>query len=203
MAYRVGSANYSKGEVGPELLGRFDVDAYQSSARKVRNAYVRKYGGLAKRPGTRFVSEVKDDTRPIRLIPFQFSLSQTYALEAGHGYIRVAAKGGMVLNEELAITGISNEGQAVISAAYHGYSVGNQVYLQGIAGDLGLFLNGRMADVVGVVDANSFRIDISTSGQAAFTAATGGITRSGAPAPDPVAPVVPPPVADPDAPVIT
>lgn len=196
MAYRFGTANFSKGEIGPELIARFDVDAYVSSVRLARNVMVRKYGGLTKRPGTRLVAEVYDDSEPLRIIPFQFSLEQTYALELGHGYMRVCATGGVVLNEELAITAITNSTNAQITAAYHGYSVDQQVYLTGIDGDLGLYLNGRIARVVAVVDADNFTIDINTTGQAAFTSATGGITRTGAPDPDPTPPVVPPP-ADP------
>lgn len=200
MAYRLGFPNFSKGELAPHLWGRFDVDAYQTAVRKARNCYVLKYGGLEKRPGTRFVAEVLDDSSPVRLIPFQFSIEQTYALEMGQGYMRVAALGGLVLNEQLAITGITNEAQAKITAAYHGYSVGNQVYLSGIAGDLGEELNGRIATVSAAVDANNFRIDISTVGMATFTTAEGGITRTGAPDPDPAPPTVPPVVTPPDPP---
>lgn len=200
MGYRIAQPNFAKGELGPDLWGRFDVDAYPTSARKVRNAVVMKYGGLTKRPGTRLVAEVYDDSEPVRLIPFQFSLSQTYALEMGQGYMRVATGGGMVLNEELVITGISNAANAQVTAAYHGYSVGQQVYLRGIAGTLGDYLNNRFATVVSVVDANNFTIDIDTVGKGAFASATGGITRGSPPPADPVPPVVPPPVSDPDSP---
>ena len=202
MAYRFGTANFSKGEIGPELIARFDVDAYASSVRLARNVMVRKYGGLTKRPGTRLVAEVYDASEALRIIPFQFSLDQTYALEMGQGYMRACALGGVVLNEELEITGITNAANAKITAAYHGYSVGNEVYLSGIAGDLGNYLNGRIARVVSVVDADEFTINIDTTGQAAFTDADGGITRTGAPDPDPTPPTVPPPVSPPVPPYI-
>lgn len=202
MGYRLAQPNFAKGEIAPDLYGRFDVDAYSTAARKARNVFVLKYGGLMKRPGTRFVAEVLDPTRPVRLIPFQFSIEQAYALEMGHGYMRVAAAGGMVLNEELAITGISNETQAKVTAAYHGYSVGNIVFMSGIDGDLGDELNYRFFRVEAVVDAHNFRIGVDTSGMAAFSGASGGITRTGAPAPDPADPVIPDPV-DPPAPPST
>lgn len=202
MAYRASLPNFSKGEIAPDLLGRFDVDAYSSSVRLGRNVMVLKYGGLTKRPGTRLVAEVEDPSQPVRLMPFQFSLSQTYALEMGQGYLRVAALGGMVLNEELAITAITNAASAKVTAAYHGYVAGDRIYLTGISGALGDYLNGRIAKIVSVVNGNEFTIDIDTSGQAAFTAATGGITRSGAPDPDPTPPVVPPPVDPPPKPPV-
>lgn len=194
MGYRLAQSNFSKGEIAPDLYGRFDVDAYATALRKARNVFVLKYGGLMKRPGTRYVAEVLDATKPVRLIPFQFSIEQAYALEMGQGYMRVAAAGGMVLNQELVITAITNEAQAKVTAAYHGYSVGNRVFLSGIAGDLGEELNYRMFSVVAVVDANNFRIGVDTSAMAAFSGATGGTTRTGAPPADPVDPVVAPPV---------
>lgn len=202
MGYRLGQANFSKGEIGPEIVSRFDVESYQSSVRLARNVMIRKYGGLTKRPGTRFVAEAYDDTGPLRIIPFQFSLDQTYALELGQGYMRACALGGVVLNEELEITAITNAAAAQITAAYHGYSVGQQVYLSGIDDDLGTYLNGRIATVASVVDADNFTVDIDTSDQAAFTSATGGITRTGAPDPDPTPPVVPSPVDPEDPPLI-
>ncbi|KQN10271.1 hypothetical protein ASE85_02475 [Sphingobium sp. Leaf26] len=194
MAYRLAQANFSKGEIAPDLYGRFDVDAYQASVRKARNVVILKYGGLTKRPGTRLVAEVLDASKPVRIIPFQFSIEQTYALELGQGYMRVASAGGLVLNEELAITAITNEAQARVTAAYHGYAVGQQVYLSGIAGDLGDQLNYRFFTVAAVVDANRFSIDVDTTAMPAFSTAEGGITRTAAPDPDPVPPVVPDPV---------
>lgn len=200
MAFRAGQPNFSKGEIAPELYGRFDVDAYAAGLKKATNVIVLKYGGLTKRPGTRLVAEVMDDSEPTRLIPFQFSLTQTYALEMGQGYMAPCALGGRVLEEELQITGISNAAHAQITAAYHSYSVGDIVYLSGIAGGLGDFLNNRFWPVYSIVDADNFTIDADTTGEPAFTAATGGTVRVGAPPPPPPPPPVPPPPPPPTPP---
>lgn len=202
MGYRLSQASFSKGEIAPDLYGRFDVDAYQSSLRTARNVVVLKYGGVTKRPGTRLVAEVYDASAPVRLIPFAFSIEQTYALEMGQGYMRVAAAGGLVLNEELAIVAITNETQARITAAHHGYSVGQEIYLDGIAGALGDELNFRFFPITAVIDDNNFRIGIDTTAMEAFTTAEGGIVRADPPPPDPVDPVVPDPVEPPPPPVI-
>jgi len=199
--FRLALAKFAKGELAPDLYGRFDVDAYQSALRKARNVMVLKHGGLTKRPGTRLVAEVYNAAQPSRLIPFQFSLTQTYALEMGHGYMRVASAGGLVLNEELAVSAITAESYARVTAAYHGYSVGDQVYFDDIDGAMGDLLNNRFWTVRSVPDQHNFVIAANTTGLA-FTGSTGGITRTGAPDPDPVAPVVPPVVPDPDPPVI-
>lgn len=195
--FRAAQPNFSKGELAPHLHGRFDVDAYQSAVRRARNVLVLKYGGLTKRPGTHLVAEVLDYSQPNRLLPFQFSLTQTYALEMGQGYMSPCANGGRLIETELAITAITNAANAKITAAYHGYVVGNRVYLDGIAGAIGTLLNGRVWTVVSVVDANNFTIDASTVGLAAFTTATGGITRTGPPDADPAPPAVPPIVPPP------
>lgn len=200
MEYRLAQPSFSKGEIATDLYGRFDVDAYSQSLRLARNVVILKYGGVTKRPGTRLVAEVYDASQPVRLVPFTFSIEQTYALELGQGYMRVASAGGLVLNEELAITAITNEVQARITAAYHGYAVGQEVYLSGIDGGLGEELNYRFYPITAVVDDSNFRIDLDTSSMPAFTGATGGITRTVEPDPDPVDPVVPDPVDPPTPP---
>ena len=98
MAYRAAKPNFSKGELADDLLGRFDVEAYGAGLKRARNVIIMKYGGITKRPGTRLVAEVHDDSQAIRLIPFQFSIDQAYVLEMGHNYMRPAALGGVVLD---------------------------------------------------------------------------------------------------------
>ena len=198
MKYRTIQPNFSRGEIAPDLYGRFDVDAYNAGLKQARNVVVLKYGGLTKRPGTRYVGESFNGLEPSRLIPFQFSLDQSYALELGQGFMAPCALGGRVVEEELAITAITSETQAKVTAAYHGYAVGVPVYITGIAGAMGDLLNYRVHVVVEVVDDGNFRIDADTT-DVAFTAASGGITRTAEPDPLPDPPVVPDPV-DPPAP---
>lgn len=202
MNFRAAQTNFSRGELASHLYGRFDVEAWQSAVRKARNVVILKYGGLTKRPGTHLVSEVLNSTNENRLLPFQFSLTQTYALEMGQAYMSPCANGGRIVETELMITDVSISVNAQITAAFHGYAVGNRVYLSGIEGEIGALLNGRVWTVLTVVDDNNFTIDASTIGLAAFTAATGGITRTEAADPDPSAPTVPDPVAPPPDPVI-
>lgn len=200
MAYRTGQVNFSRGELAPQLYGRWDVDSYGSALKQARNVVVLKYGGVTKRPGTHFVAEVYDASQPTRLLPFQFSLTQTYALEMGQGYMRVAANGGIVIEQELEITNITNAAHAQITAAFHGYEAGNQVWLTGIDGELGDFLNNRFWTVVSSIDDNNFTIDADTSGLLPFAGANGGDTRTQTPAPPPPPPPVPPPSPPPPPP---
>jgi hypothetical protein len=199
MPQRFPTINFSKGEVAPEMYARFDVQAYSSAAKQARNMRVRKYGGLAKRLGTRFVAEVKDATKPVRLMPFQFSIEQAYALEMGQGYMRPAALGGMVLETDVAITDITAETNAVIAAAYHAYSVGDDVYLTGGDGAMGDLLNNTVWTVTSVIDDGHFAINADTTGLT-FTGWTGGETRVAPPPPPPPPPPVPDPVPPPPPP---
>ncbi|HBQ1369483.1 TPA: hypothetical protein L7K77_002315 [Klebsiella aerogenes] len=89
--------SFSGGEIAPSLYSRIDMAKYQVALRKCDNFIVRQYGGVENRPGTQFIAAAKYPDRKCRLIPFQFSTVQTYALEFGHNYMRVIKDGGLVL----------------------------------------------------------------------------------------------------------
>ena len=192
---RLPKINFSKGEIGPQLYGRFDTEMWQSGVKQARNVTIMKYGGLEKRPGTRLVAEVIDDQEETRLIPFEFSLEQTYVLEFGQAYASPCALGGRVVEEELDITNISTAVNPQVTALFHDYNVDDVVFLQGIDGAMGDYLNGRYWLVASVVDVDNFTIVADTTGLT-FTTSAGGITRGGAPTPPPTPPTVPAPVPD-------
>ena len=193
MVYRVGQAVFSKGEVSEELLARFDVDSYHTALRQASNVIVLKYGGVTKRPGTRLVAPVYKD-QGVRLMPFQYSLEQTYVLEMGQAYMRVAALGGMVIEDKLTVEGVARGATTRITASYHGFAVGDQVYFSGVTGCTDL--NGKIGTVLTVLDANTFTVDVDSSDYAAFTGDAGGTIRTGPPATAPSDPVVPDPLPD-------
>ena len=97
MAISMIQPSFAGGEIGPSLYGRIDMAKYQVALRKCDNFIVRQYGGVENRPGTQFVTAAKYPNRKCRLIPFQFSTVQTYALEFGHNYMRVIKDGAVVL----------------------------------------------------------------------------------------------------------
>lgn len=207
--FRVGLNNMSKGEIAPQLYGRVDVAAYSAAVRLARNVVILKYGGLQRRMGSRVVYEIRepelgwdDPDSEARLFPFEFSIEQTYALLFTQAAMRPMALGGAVLEEELAITAITNEAEAKITIAFHDYAVGDEWFAFGIEGEIGDLLNGRVWLITEIVDADNFRINASTVGLDAFTAADGGITRVGAPPAPPAPPVVPPPYEPPPPPPV-
>lgn len=88
--------NFSAGELSPKLLGRVDYPKYGNGAEKLENMIPLPHGGLTRRPGTQYITEVKDSSKKTRLIRFVFSSVQAYQLEFGDLYIRVYISTGQV-----------------------------------------------------------------------------------------------------------
>ena len=90
--------NFTGGELSPRLDGRNDLAKYASGCSTLENLIVYPHGSAARRPGTNFVAAVKDSTKKTRLIPFEFSTTQTYMLEFGNQYIRFYKDNGQILS---------------------------------------------------------------------------------------------------------
>mgnify|MGYP001250087363 CR=1 FL=1 len=89
--------NFTTGEMSPRMFGRVDVSKYYNGVEKLQNFLIMPQGGIKRRSGTRFVAEVKDSTKPVIVVPFQFSTTQAYILEIGDGYMRVYMDESQVL----------------------------------------------------------------------------------------------------------
>lgn len=168
--------SFAKGEIAPALYGRIDTAAYAVALRKARNCLVHAFGGVSNRPGLMFVGPVKDHTAQPRLIPFQFSTTDTYILEFGNEYMRVIRNDAHVL--ETALTGCTATAAdpVVVTKTSHGYSNGDEVFCSGFTEMTEL--NGKRF-VVANVTASTFELtdqvtgaDIDGSGYTAET--TGG-----------------------------
>ena len=92
-------ASLTGGELSPSLSGRVDLARYSISLELCRNAIVQPYGGIVNRPGMRYVATTKNESDRVRLIPFQFSTEQAYALEFGDRYMRVYKDGSRINTE--------------------------------------------------------------------------------------------------------
>jgi len=88
--------NFTAGELSPRLDGRNDLSKYPSGCKILENFIVYPHGSAARRSGTQFISEVKTSANKTRLIPFEFSTTQTYILEFGNQYIRIYKDKGQV-----------------------------------------------------------------------------------------------------------
>ncbi len=81
-------SSFTNGEISPRLSSRIDYDKYFNSCEKLENFNIFPHGGVTRRPGSVFVSEVKDSTKKTRVIPFKFNVSEAYIIEAGEYYFR-------------------------------------------------------------------------------------------------------------------
>lgn len=153
--------SFAKGEMGPEVYGRIDIQAYQSGLAKAYNCLIHPYGGVSNRPGTTFIGPIKDHTNPVRLIPFQFKTTDSYILEFGNLYMRIIRNDAHVTETPLNITAITQASPAVVTVATHGYSNGDEVFIASVGGMVGL--NGRRFIVAGVTT-NTFQLTDQVSG---------------------------------------
>ncbi len=76
------------GEVAQSMRGRVEDVGYTNGLARCRNFLVRPQGMVENRAGLRFVAEVKDSAKRVRLIPFSFSGEQTMVIELGDKYAR-------------------------------------------------------------------------------------------------------------------
>ena len=126
--------NFTGGELSPRLDGRNDLTKYASGCKTLENFVVYPHGAAARRPGTTFVAEVASSANKTRLIPFEFSTTQTYMLEFSNLKMRVYKDRGSVLEGDKTISAITKANPAVVTATGHGYSNGDEVVISGVVG---------------------------------------------------------------------
>lgn len=80
-------SSFTVGEIDPLLFGRIDLQQYASALEKAQNVVVLPQGGFERRPGLRFMLDITSHLGGsfttldgIRLVPFEFSTSQSYML---------------------------------------------------------------------------------------------------------------------------
>jgi len=126
--------NFTGGELSPRLDGRNDLNKYSSGCKTLENMIVYPHGSAARRSGTQFVAEVKNSAAKTRLIPFEFSTTQTYMMEFGNQYIRFYKDNGQILESDVTISGATQANPVVITATGHGYSNGDEISITGVVG---------------------------------------------------------------------
>jgi len=90
--------SFVSGEFSAKLDGRTDFQKYNTSCKTLENFLVHPQGAATRRVGTQFIAEVKSSAAKTRLIPFEFSTTQTYIMEFGNNYIRFYKDKGQILS---------------------------------------------------------------------------------------------------------
>lgn len=91
--------SFIAGEITPRVRGRLDFENFFKGADELLNFIVLPHGSISRRPGTRFVAEVKNSSLFTRLLPFTFSSDQAYIIEAGNLYFRFFADEGQLVDD--------------------------------------------------------------------------------------------------------
>ena len=167
-------SNFTAGELTPKLAGQIDFKKYANGLETLENMTVFPQGGAARRYGTRYVGPVKDSTKTVRLIPFEFNVEQAYILEFGDQYIRFYKDNGIITENDKTITNITQANPAVVTSASHGYSNGNEVIITEVVGMTQI--NGKRYKVASATT-NTFALqdldgnNINSTGYTAYSSA--------------------------------
>jgi hypothetical protein len=135
---------------------------------------VHPHGAATRRPGTKFVHEVKTSSEKTRLIPFEFSTTQTYIMEFGNQYIRFYKDQGIITLTDKTISAITKANPGVVTATSHGYSNGDHVIISSVGGMVEV--NGKTFKVANVTT-NTFElqnVDGQNVNTSSFTTYTSG-----------------------------
>lgn len=96
--YHEPKVTFGGGEFSPEMYSRIDLAKYTTGLKTARNVFIHPQGGVSNRPGFRYVAAAISNTTKSRLIPFEFSDTQSYMLEFGYQKIRFFINGGQVIS---------------------------------------------------------------------------------------------------------
>ena len=91
--------DFTIGEIDPKLRSRIDLDQYYSAVEKARNVLIEPQGGVARRPGLKYIHTIPSGDNPgdgCRLIPFEFSVTDSYMLLFANNKLFVYRNGALV-----------------------------------------------------------------------------------------------------------
>ena len=95
---QVAMTSFNCGEVSPYMLRRWDFQKYDNAAVELENMLILTEGPVTRRPGTKYIAETKTSSSISRLIPFEYSKTDTYIIEMGDEYMRFYRNGGQILD---------------------------------------------------------------------------------------------------------
>jgi len=90
--------NFSVGELDPLLRARTDLAQYQNALEQAQNVLVQPQGGIKRRDGLKFIHNFGGTFTDFKLIPFEFSVTDSYLLAFVAGRIYVFKDGVLQTN---------------------------------------------------------------------------------------------------------
>ena len=109
-------SNFTTGELDPLLRARVDLEQYNNALAKATTVVIQPQGGMRRRPGTKHIFELPNTSTEsagngVRLVPFEFSVNDSYMLCFTHQRMYIIKNGVVQTN----INGSGNNYLAVSS----------------------------------------------------------------------------------------
>jgi hypothetical protein len=97
------TTNFSTGELDPLLRARVDLQQYGNALAKATNVLIQPQGGLRRRPGLKHILQLPNTSTEsagngVRLVPFSFSVDDSYMLCFTHNRMYVIKNGVVQAN---------------------------------------------------------------------------------------------------------
>lgn len=95
--------NFTAGELDPLIRARNDLKSYNNALEKATNIVCQPQGGITRRSGTRYIMSLPNAGADsagngVRLVPFEFSTSDSYMLCFTHNRMHIFKNGALITN---------------------------------------------------------------------------------------------------------
>lgn len=95
--------NFTAGELDPLMRARVDLKSYENALEKAKNVLCQPQGGITRRNGTRYITALPNSGTEsagngVRLVPFEFSTSDSYMLCFTHNRMYIFKNGTLITN---------------------------------------------------------------------------------------------------------
>lgn len=95
--------NFTAGEIDPLLRSRIDIKSYENGLETAQNVLCQPQGGITRRNGLRYINALPNAgsdsaANGVRLVPFEFSTSDSYMLCFTHNRMHVYKNGALITN---------------------------------------------------------------------------------------------------------
>jgi len=127
--------DFASGEIDPLLRSRIDLKQYYQALQTAQNVFILPQGGAKRRAGLKYISELPAAANPqdgVRLIPFEFSVDDSYMFALVNQRIYIFKNGALVTNinnlqkDYLDVTGITS---AMLSELRHAQAADTIIFV--------------------------------------------------------------------------
>ena len=116
--------NFTSGELDPLVRSRIDIQSYANGLERAKNVICQPQGGVTRRPGTKFISELGGSPENgVRLVHFEFSVDDSYMLAFTNNRM-------YVFKDKALITNINGSGNDYLTTTIASAQLGTMCYTQ-------------------------------------------------------------------------